>query len=238
VPVRLIPSSLQKINLDISKAHLPCHQIFSKPAARLSIHFVSSLTSFVWSFVSDRRFDSEPSRLAKANTRTGAETQHWTSERSRVQDSSLPLQTLAYRRKSDSSSAVSSTSASFFSSSHDGVSPSDPSPVLPLTPHTSAPLPREPPSPPHDLHRSSLKGLSGNNRTSMSSHTYTNAPRSAFLCDRERIQTFGHHRGGDYPSPPSPQLHKTEAPPLSRHGRAELWDKYGTNYSSSYPVRP
>lgn len=186
-----------------------------------------------------QRFDSEPSRLVKANTtRTGAETQHWTSERSRAQDGPPPLQTLSNRRKSDSSSAVSSTSASFLSSTHDGVSPSDPSPVPPLTPHTSAPLPREPPSPRHDLHRSLLKELSGNNRTSIPSHTYTNAPRSAFLCDRDRIQTFGHHRGGDHPSPSSSQLHRTEAPSLSRHGPAELWDKYGTNYSSSYPVRP
>jgi hypothetical protein len=238
VPMRLIPSSLQKISLVISGA-LPWHQMFSKPAARLFMHFVSSLTCLVWFFFSDRRFDSEPSRLVKANTtRTGAETQHWTSERSRAQDSPPPPQTLTYRRKSDSSSAVSSTSASFLSSTHDGVSPSDPSPVLPLTPHTSAPLPREPPSPRHDLHRSSLKELSGNNRTSIPSHTYTNAPRPAFLYDRDRIQTVGHHRGGDHPSPSSPQLHRTEASSLSRHGPAELWGKYGTNYSSSYPVRP
>ena len=198
------------------------------------MHFVSSLTCLFWFFFFDRRFDSELSRLTKANTIcTGAETQHWTSERSRAQDGPLPHQTLAYRRKSDSSSAVSSTSASFLSSTHDGVSPSDPSPVLPLTPHTSAPLPREPPSPSHDLHRSSLKELSGNNRTSIpSSHTYTNAPRSAFLCDRDRIQTFGHHHGGDHPRPSSPQPHRTEASSLSR------LDKYGTNYSSSYPVRP
>jgi hypothetical protein len=239
VPMRLIPSSLQKISLVISGAPLPCHQMFSKPAVRLFMHFVSSLTCLVWFFFCDRRFDSKPSRLVNASTtRTGAETQHWTSERSRAQDSSLPLQTLTYRRKSDSSSAVSSTSASLLSSTHDGVSPSDPSPVLPLTPHTSAPLPREPPSPRHDLHGSSLKELSGNNRTSILSHTYTNAPRSSFLSDRDRIQTFGRHRGGDRPSPSSPQLHRTEASSLSRHGPAELWDKYGTNYSSSYPVRP
>lgn|SRR5216684_1968659 len=203
------------------------------------MHYVSSLICLVWFFSSDRCFDLEPPRLAKVNTtHTGAETRHWTSERSCAQDSPPPLQTLAYRRKSDSSSAVSSTSASFLSSTPDGVSPSDPSPVLPLTPHTSAPLPREPPSTPHDLHPSSLKGLSGNNRTSIPSHTYTNAPRSAFVCDRDRIQTFGHHRGGDHPSSSSPQLHRTEASPTSRHGPAELWNKYGTNYSSSHPVRP
>ena len=202
------------------------------------MHFVSSLTCLVWSFFSDRRFDSEPSRLVKTNTtRMGAETQHWTSERSLAQDSPPPLQTLTYRRTSDSSSAVSSTSASFLSSTHDRVSPSDPSPVLPLTPHTSAPLPRGPPSPRHDLHRSSLKELSGNNRASIPSHVYTNAPRSAFLYDRDRIQTSGYHRGGGHPSPSSPQLHRTEASSLSRHGSGELWDKY-TNYSSSYPVRP
>ena len=239
MPMRLIPSSLQKVSLVISGAPLPCHQMFSKPAARLFMHFVSSLTCLVGFFFSDRRFDSEPSGLVKANTtRTGAETQHWTSERSRAQDSPPPLQTLAYRRKSDSSSAVSSTSASFLSSTHDGLSLSDPSPVLPLTPQTSALLPREQPSPPHDLHRPSLKELSSNNRTSIPSHTYTNAPRSALLCDRDRIQTFGHHRSGAHPSLPSPQLHRTEASSLSRHRPAELWDKYGTNYSSSYPVRP
>jgi hypothetical protein len=238
VPMRLIPSSLQKICLVISSALL-CHQMFSKPAGRLFMHFVSLLTCLVWFSFLTRRFDSKPSRLVKTNTtRTGAETQHWTSERSRAQDCSPPLQTLTYRRKSDSSSAVSSTSASFLSSTHDGVSPSDPSPALPLTPHTSAPLPRGPPSPRHDLHRSSLKEMSGNNRSSIPSHTYTNAPRSAFLCDRDRIQTSGYHRGGGHPSPSSPQLHRTEASSLSRHGPAELWDKYGTNYSSSYPVRP
>ena len=89
--------------------------LFCMPAVRLFMHFGSSLTRLVWLFFfSDRRFDSEPSRLVKANTtRTGAETQHWTSERSHAQDSPPPLQTLAYRRKSDSSSAVSSTSALF-----------------------------------------------------------------------------------------------------------------------------
>src|SRR6266403_4594652 len=99
--MRPISSSLQKISLVISGAPLPCYQMFSKPAARLFMHFVSSLTCLVWFFFSDRRFDSEPSRLVKASTtRTGAETQHWTSERSHTQDSPPPLQTLAYRRKS------------------------------------------------------------------------------------------------------------------------------------------
>jgi hypothetical protein len=188
---------------------------------------------------SDRRSDLEPSRLVKAiTTGTGAETQDWTSERSCAQDSlPPPLKNLAYRRTSDSSSAVSSTSASFLSSTPDRAS--DPSPVLPFTPHTSAPLPREPPPPRRDLLPSSLKELSGNNRTSIPSpHTYTNAPRSAFVYDRDRIQTYGHHRGGDHPNPSSPQLSRTEASPTSRHGPAELWDKYGTNYSSSHPVRP
>jgi hypothetical protein len=170
----------------------------------------------------------------------GAETQHWTSERSCARDSSqLPLKTLAYRRTSDSSSAVSSMSASFLSKTPDGVSASDPSPVLPLTSHTSAPLPREPPPPRHDLLPSSLKELSGNDRTSIPSpHTYTNAPRSAFACDRDRIQTNGHHRGGDHASLSSPQLYRTEASPTNRHGPGDLWDKYGTNYPSSHPVRP
>ncbi len=187
-------------------------------------------------YFSDRRFDLEPSRLVKGNT--GAETRHWTSERSRAQDSPPPLQTLAYHRKSDSSSAVSSTSASFLSSTPDGVSPSDPSPVLPLTPHTSAHLPREPPSLLHDPHRSSLKELSGNNRSFIPSYTYTNALGSASISDRDRVQTFGHYRGGGHPSPSSQQLYRTEVSPSSRHGPAELWDKYGTNYSSSHPVRP
>jgi hypothetical protein len=170
----------------------------------------------------------------------GAETQHWTSERSCARDSSPPpLKTLAYRRTSDSSSAVSSMSASFLSTTPDGVSASDPSPVLPLTPHTSAPLPREPPPSRHELLPSSLKELSGNGRTSIPSpHTYTNAHRSAFVCDRDRIQTYGHNHGGDHQSLSSPQLHRTEASPTSRHGPDELWNKYGTNYSSSHPVRP
>jgi hypothetical protein len=42
VPMRLIiPSSLQKINLVISGAPLLCHHMFSKPAARLFMHYVS-----------------------------------------------------------------------------------------------------------------------------------------------------------------------------------------------------
>ena len=236
--MRLIPSSLQMINLVISGAPLLCHHMFSKPAARAFTHYVCISDVFF----SDRRFDLEPSRLVKAiSTGTGAETRHWTSERSCAQDSPPPPpKTLAYRRTSDSSSAVSSTSASFLSSTPDGVSPSDPSPVLPFTPRTSAPLPREPPPPRHDLPLpSSVKEPSGNNRMTITSpHTYTNAPRSAFVYDRDRIQSYGHHRGGDRPSPSSPQLHKTDVSPTSRHGPAELWDKYGTNYSSTHPVRP
>lgn len=173
-------------------------------------------------------------------TGMGAETQLRTSERSCAQDSSPPpLETLAYRRTSDSSSAVSSASASFLLSTPDKVSPSDPSPVLPFTPHTSAPLPREPPPPRHDLLPFSVKEPSGNHRTSIPSpHTFASAPRSAFVCDRERTQNFGYHRGGDHPRPSSPQPYKTEVSPTSRHGPAELWDKYGTNYTSSRPVRP
>ena len=159
---------------------------------------------------------------------TGAEAQNWTSGRSCSQDSPR-FNTLAYRRQSDSSSAVSSTSASFLSSTPDGVSPSDPSPVLPLTPHTSAPL-REP----QDQLASSLKGLSGNNRTSMPSHTYADARRPALVDDRERPPTYGHRRSSDHPSPP--RLHRTEASPS--RGPAEPWDKYGVNYSNSRPVRP
>jgi hypothetical protein len=192
-------------------------------------------------FNSDSRFDLEPSRLVKASTTgTGAETQHWTSERSCAQDSPPPpLETLAYRRTSDSSSAVSSTSASFVLSTPDKVSPGDPSPVLPLTPHTSTPLAREPPPPRHDLLPSSVKEPSGNYRTSIPSpHTYTSVPRPTFACDRERTQNFGHHRGGDHPRPSSPQPYKTEVSSTSRPGPAELWDKYGTNYTSSRPVRP
>lgn len=48
VPMRLIPSSLQKISLVIRDAPLPCHQTFSKPAVRLFMHFVSSLTCMIW----------------------------------------------------------------------------------------------------------------------------------------------------------------------------------------------
>jgi hypothetical protein len=59
VPMRLIPSSLQKISLVISGAPLPCHQMFSKPAARLFVHFVSSLTCSVgFSFLTDASIQS------------------------------------------------------------------------------------------------------------------------------------------------------------------------------------
>ena len=158
-----------------------------------------------------------------------AETQHWTSERSYPQDSPRFL-TLAPRRQSDSSSAVSSTSASFLSSTRDGASPSDPSPVLPLTPHTSVPLPREPQGslPP------SSKVLSGNSQTSIPSHTYTDPTRPMFFDDRERLQTYGRRHNDDHPS--SPQIHRTEASPLRKP--AELRDIYGVNYSNSHPVRP
>ncbi|KAH9981902.1 hypothetical protein BJV74DRAFT_60740 [Russula compacta] len=169
----------------------------------------------------------KPLRLSK--TTPGTETQQWTSERSYSQDSPR-FKMLALRRPSDSSSALSSTPASFLSSTPDGVSPSDPSPVLPLTPHTSAPLPREP----HDWHPSSSKEMSGNNRAPIPSHTYTDAPQPAFGYDRGRLQAYGHRYGGGHRSPPQP--HRTEAP--STHGPAEAWDKYGTNYSSSRPVRP
>lgn len=61
VPMRLIPSSLQKITLVIRGAPLPYHQMFSKPVVRLFMHFVSSLTCLVWfSFVTDA---SNQSRL-------------------------------------------------------------------------------------------------------------------------------------------------------------------------------
>jgi hypothetical protein len=176
---------------------------------------------------SDRHLDPGPPKVFKPTT--GAETQHWTSERSGSQDSPR-FNTLAYRGQSDSSSVVSSTSASFLSSAPDGVSPSDPSPVLPLIPHTSAPLPREP----QDLLPSSMERLSGNNRTSMPSHTYTNAPRPPFVDDRERLPTYGRRCGDDHPSPL--QLHRMEA--SSSRGPAELRDKYGVNYSNSRPVRP
>ncbi|KAI0294874.1 hypothetical protein B0F90DRAFT_1218485 [Multifurca ochricompacta] len=164
----------------------------------------------------------------------GVETQHWSSERSRSQDSAR-FKALAYRRPSDSSSAVTSTSASFLSSTPDGVSPSDPSPVLPLTPHTSAPLPREP----HDLlTSSSLKELPGNNRTAMLSHTYMDPSRlpPPFGYDRDKYQTYGHRLGGAE-SFPLDMLHKTEPSP-TLHEPVEFWDKYGANHSSSHPVRP
>ena len=159
---------------------------------------------------------------------TGAETQYWTSERSGSQDTP-GFNTLAHRQ-SDSSSAVSSTSASFLSSAPDGISPSDPSPVLPLTVHTFAPLPREP----QGLLPSSMKVLSGNSRTSMPPHAYTDAPRPPFIDDRERLPTYGRRCGDDLPS--SPRLHRTEASPA--RDPDELRDKYGINYSNSRPVRP
>ena len=177
--------------------------------------------------MSGRHLDLEPHRQFRPTT--SAETQHWASERSCSQDSPR-FQTLAHRRQSDSSSAVSSTSASFLSSTPDGVSPSDPSPVLPLTPHTSTPLPREP----QDSLPSSSKVLSGNTRTSIPSHTYTEPTRPAFFDDRERLQMYGRRRIDDHPS--SPQLHRTEASPSRKP--AELRDVYSVNYSNSHPVRP
>ena len=173
---------------------------------------------------SDRHPDLGPPKVAKPTT--GAETQYWTSERSGSQDTPR-FNTLAHRRQSDSSSAVSSTSPSFLSSAPDGVSPSDPSPVLPLTPHTSAPLPREP----QGLIPFSMKELSGNNRTSVPSHAYADAPRPPFIDDRERPPTYGRRCGDGHPSP---RFHRTEASPA----RAELRDKYGVNYSNSRPLRP
>jgi hypothetical protein len=178
--------------------------------------------------VSHRRFDQEPPRLFKSTT--GAETRHWASERSCIQDSPR-FKTLAYRRPSDSSSAVSSTSAPFFSAPPDGVSPSDPSPVLPLTPHMSAPFSREP----HDLLSSPMKEVSGNNRMTIPSHTCTDAPRPATVCDRDRLQVCGpRRRSGDLPSPR--QAHRTEVSPTL--GPTELWNKRERKFSSSHPVRP
>jgi hypothetical protein len=159
----------------------------------------------------------------------GAETQHWTSERSGSQDRPR-FNTLTYRRQSDSSSAVSSTSASFLSSAADGVSRSDPSPVLPLTPHTSVPLPGGP----QESHPFSMKELSGNNRTSMPSCTYTDTPRSPFIDNGEKHSTKGRRFGDEHSS--QVLLHRTEASSLC--GPAELQDKYGVNYLNSRPVRP
>lgn len=172
-------------------------------------------------------YDCEPPR--PLDTTVGGETHRWTPERSRSRDSPR-LQTLAHRRPSDSSSAVTSPSTSFLLSTPDGVSPSDPSPVLPLTPHTSAPLPREP----HDLLPSSMKELSGNNRTAISSHTYTGASRPGFGYDRDRPQPYG-RRGGAEVFPLVP--FKTEASPTF-HEPARLWDQYSANHASSQPVRP
>jgi len=176
--------------------------------------------------VSDRPFDFEPPRTL--DTSMGGETHHWSSERSCSQDS-LRLRTLAHRRPSDSSSAVTSPSTSFLLSTPDGVSPSDPSPVLPLTPHTSAPLPREP----HGSLPSSMKELSGNNRTAISSHTYTDALRPGFGNDRDRLQSYGRRGGAEaFPLPL-----KVEYSPTF-HEPTKLWNQYGANHASSQPVRP
>ncbi|KAH9169592.1 hypothetical protein EDB89DRAFT_2196979 [Lactarius sanguifluus] len=159
-------------------------------------------------------FDFEPPRSLGMSM--GGETHHWTPERSRSQDSPR-LKTLAHRRPSDSSSAVTSPSTSFLLSTPDGVSPSDPSPVLPLTPHTSAPLPREP----HDSLPYSMKELS-------------DVPRPGFGYDRDQPQSYGRRGGAEaFPLP----LLKTEASPTF-HEPAKLWDRYGANHTSSQPVRP
>ena len=168
-------------------------------------------------WLSDRQFGFEAPR--SLDTSMGGETHHWPSERSRSQDSSR-LSSLAHRRPSDSSSAVTSPSTSFLLSTPDGVSPSDPSPVLPREPHESFP--------------SSRKELSGNNRTSISSHTYTDAPRPGFGYNRDKSQSYGRRGGADvFPLPP----HKTEISPTF-HEPAKLWDPYGANHTSSQPVRP
>ncbi|KAI9434286.1 hypothetical protein H4582DRAFT_792016 [Lactarius indigo] len=172
-------------------------------------------------------FDFEPPR--SLGTSMGGETHHWTPERSRSQDSPR-LKTLAHRRPSDSSSAVTSPSTSFLLSTPDGVSPSDPSPVLPLTPHSSAPLPREL----HDSHPSSMKELSGNNRAAVCPHTYADPPRPGFGYDRDQPQSYGRRGGAE--AFPLPQL-KTEASPTF-HEPAKLWDRYSANHTSSQPVRP
>jgi hypothetical protein len=184
-----------------------------------------------------RRSSSAPSNAQQfgfeaprsLDTSMGGETHHWPSERSRSQDSSR-LSSLAHRRPSDSSSAVTSPSTSFLLSTPDGVSPCDPSPVLPLTPHTSAPLPREP----HESFPSSMKERSGNHRTAISSHTYTDAPGPGFGYDRDRPQSYGRRGGADaFPLPP----YKTEISPTF-HEPARLWEPYGVNHASSRPVRP
>ena len=219
VPMWLIPSPCQKNSLGISGARL-YHQMLRK----LAIQVLSVITDLL---ASDRHLDLEPHRPLKPTTRV--ETQHWASERSCSQDSPR-FQTLAHRRQSDSSSAVSSTSASFLSSAPDGVSPSDPSPVSPLTPHTSTPFPPGP----QDSLPSSLKVLSGNSRTSMPPHTHRDTTRPVFFDDREKPQKYGRRSSDDHPSPQ--QLHRTEASPS--HKPAELRDIYGVNYSNSHPVRP
>ncbi len=221
------PSPLhQKNSLIIAGVPLLHPQTLSKLIITQSIRPFSCLMVGLCS-VFARPFDFEPPR--SLDTSMGGETHHWTPERSRSQDSPR-LKTLAHRRPSDSSSAVTSPSTSFLLSTPDGVSPSDPSPVLPLTPHTSAPLPREP----HDSLPSSMKGLSGNNRTVICSHTYTDAPRPGFGYDQDRPQSYGRRGGAE--AFPLPQL-KTEASPTF-HEPVRLWDRYGANHASSQPVRP
>jgi hypothetical protein len=220
-------------------SHFPPHQknitagvllqrprMLSKLIITQSIRPMSPLM-VVLCWLSDRQFGFEAPR--SLDTSMGGETHHWPSERSRSQDSSR-LSSLAHRRPSDSSSAVTSPSTSFLLSTPDGVSPSDPSPVLPLTPHTSAPLPREP----HESFPSSMKERSGNHRTAISSHTYTDAPGPGFGYDRDRPQSYGRRGGADaFPLPP----YKTEISPTF-HEPARLWEPYGVNHASSRPVRP
>ena len=222
----IYPRPLQMNHLIIAGVLLRHPQTLSKLIIAQSIRPLSSLMVVSCS-VSDRPFDFEPPRTL--DTSMGGETHHWSSERSHSQGSPR-LRTLVHRRTSDSSSAVTSPSTSFLLSSPDGVSPSDPSPVLPLTPHTSAPLPREP----HDSLPSSMKGLSGNNRTAIASHTNTDAPRPGFGYDRDRPQSYGRRGGAEaFPLP----LLKTEVSPTF-HEPTKLWDQYGANHASSQPVRP
>lgn len=220
----LIYPPRQRNSLIIAGVLLRHPQTLSKLIIAQCIRPLSSLMVVLCS-VSDRPFYFEPPRTL--DTSMGGETHHWSSERSLSQDSPR-LRTLAHRRPSDSSSGVTSPSTSFLLSTPDGVSPSDPSPVLPLTPHTSAPLPREP----HDSLPSSMKELSGNNRTAVSSHTYTDAP--GFGYDRDRSQSYGRRGGAEvFPLPL-----KAEVSPTF-HGATRLWDQYGANHHpSSQPVRP
>jgi hypothetical protein len=215
----------QKNSLIIAGVLLRPPQMLSKLIIAQSIHPLSSLM-VVLCWVFDRPFDFEPPRTLDTSM---VETHHWSSERSRSQDSPQ-LRTFAHRRPSDSSSAVTSPSTSFLLSTPDGVSPSDPSPVLPLTPHTSGPLPREL----HDSFPTSMKELSGNNRTAISSHTYTDVPRPGFGYDRDRPQSYGRRGGAEaFPLP----LIKAEVSPTF-HESTKLWDRYGANHASSQPVRP